>query len=154
MKGPIALEALLSFAFESNNAERPSTSRKLTSLPSVAPTILPFEVATTTTSFNVLQILVLALAAGVAAIQAGPAGEGFLAFLESRRTERGRGADEALPRECGDDERCGSAALDERGDAQSSEERWKAAADAPAQHAPQVGAVQAQDHRCLVEDLC
>ena len=40
-------------------------------------------VATTTTSFNVLQILVLALVAGVAAIKAGPAGEGFLAFNAS-----------------------------------------------------------------------
>lgn len=39
--------------------------------------------ATTAVSFNVLQILVLALAAGVAAIKAGPAGEGFLAFNAS-----------------------------------------------------------------------
>jgi Na+/H+-dicarboxylate symporter len=39
--------------------------------------------ATTTTSFNVLQILVLALVAGVAAIKVGPAGEGFLAFNAS-----------------------------------------------------------------------
>src|SRR5262245_6361817 len=50
MNGPTAVEALLSLALESNSAERPSTSRRLTSLPSVAPTILPFEVATTTTS--------------------------------------------------------------------------------------------------------
>ena len=50
MNGPIAVEALLSFAFESSSAERPSTSRRFTSLPSVAPTIFPFEVATTTTS--------------------------------------------------------------------------------------------------------
>ena len=35
---------------ESSSAERPSTSRRFTSLPSVAPTIFPFEVATTTTS--------------------------------------------------------------------------------------------------------
>ena len=34
----------------SSSAERPSTSRRFTSLPSVAPTILPFDVATTTTS--------------------------------------------------------------------------------------------------------
>ncbi len=39
--------------------------------------------ATTSLSFNVLQILVLALVAGVAAIKAGPAGEGFLAFNAS-----------------------------------------------------------------------
>jgi Na+/H+-dicarboxylate symporter len=39
--------------------------------------------ATTTASFNVLQILVLALVAGVAAIKVGPAGEGFLAFNAS-----------------------------------------------------------------------
>jgi Na+/H+-dicarboxylate symporter len=39
--------------------------------------------ATTTASFNVLQILVLALVAGIAAIKVGPAGEGFLAFNAS-----------------------------------------------------------------------
>src|ERR1043165_3865123 len=50
MNGPIAVEALLSLALDSKSAERPSMSRRLTSLPSVAPTILPFDVATTTTS--------------------------------------------------------------------------------------------------------
>ncbi len=48
--GPMAVEALLSLAFESSSAERPSTSRRLTSLPSVAPTIAPLEFTTSTTS--------------------------------------------------------------------------------------------------------
>ena len=39
MKGPMAQEALLSLALPSNRALRPSMSRRLTSLPSVAPTI-------------------------------------------------------------------------------------------------------------------
>ena len=39
MKGPIAALALLSLALPRRSAERPSTSRRLTSLPSVAPTI-------------------------------------------------------------------------------------------------------------------
>ncbi len=50
MKGPIAVEALLSLALDSSSAERPSTSRRLTSLPSVAPTMAPFEFTTSTTS--------------------------------------------------------------------------------------------------------
>ncbi len=41
MNGPIAVDAWLSFAFDSSSAERPSTSRRFTSLPSVAPTIRP-----------------------------------------------------------------------------------------------------------------
>ena len=41
MNGPSAADALLSLALPSSSAERPSTSRRLTSLPSVAPTILP-----------------------------------------------------------------------------------------------------------------
>src|SRR6202453_1281633 len=41
MKGPSAADALLSFALPSRRAERPSTSRRLTSLPSAAPTIPP-----------------------------------------------------------------------------------------------------------------
>ena len=41
MNGPTAADALLSFALPSRSADRPSTSRRLTSLPSAAPTILP-----------------------------------------------------------------------------------------------------------------
>ena len=41
MKGPIEQEALLSFAFPNNKADLPSTSLKLTSLPRVAPFIMP-----------------------------------------------------------------------------------------------------------------
>ena len=41
MNGPIAQAALLSLALPSSSAERPSTSRRLTSLPSVAPTMRP-----------------------------------------------------------------------------------------------------------------
>ena len=41
MNGPIAALALLSLALPRSSAERPSTSRRLTSLPSVAPTMLP-----------------------------------------------------------------------------------------------------------------
>ena len=40
----MAVEALLSLALESSSAERPSTSRRLTSLPSVAPTMAPLRV--------------------------------------------------------------------------------------------------------------
>src|SRR5690606_41581188 len=50
IKGPIAHEALLSLALLKSNADRPSKSRKLTSLPSVAPTIRPSEVIANTTS--------------------------------------------------------------------------------------------------------
>src|SRR3546814_10778584 len=50
MKGPIAQEALLSFAFDSSSAERPSKSRRLTSLPRVAPTISPRGSTISTTS--------------------------------------------------------------------------------------------------------
>ncbi len=39
--------------------------------------------ASTSLSFNVLQILVISLAAGIAALRVGPAGEGFLAFNAS-----------------------------------------------------------------------
>ena len=46
----MAQEALLSFALLSSSAERPSTSRRLTSLPSVAPTMRPVEATTSTTS--------------------------------------------------------------------------------------------------------
>ena len=48
MNGPIAHEALLSFALPSSSALRPSKSRRLTSLPSVAPTVSPrlFTVST------------------------------------------------------------------------------------------------------------
>src|SRR3954469_10064438 len=48
--GPIAQEALLSLALLNSSAERPSKSRKLTSLPSVAPTIHPVEATASTTS--------------------------------------------------------------------------------------------------------
>ena len=48
--GPTAQEALLSLALPSSSAERPSTSRRFTSLPSVAPTMRPVEATTTTTS--------------------------------------------------------------------------------------------------------
>ncbi len=41
MNGPIAQDALLSFALPSSSALRPSKSRRLTSLPSVAPTTRP-----------------------------------------------------------------------------------------------------------------
>ncbi len=46
----MAQDALLSFALPSSSAERPSTSRRLTSLPSVAPTIRPAEATASTTS--------------------------------------------------------------------------------------------------------
>ena len=42
--GPMAVEALLSLALDSSSAERPSTSRRLMSLPSVAPTMAPLRV--------------------------------------------------------------------------------------------------------------
>ena len=48
--GRSAQEALLSLAFDNSSAERPSKSRRLTSLPSVAPTILPRLDTTSTTS--------------------------------------------------------------------------------------------------------
>ena len=41
MNGPIAQDALLSLALPSSSALRPSKSRRLTSLPSVAPTVRP-----------------------------------------------------------------------------------------------------------------
>ena len=59
--------------------------------------------------------------------------------------QRRRGADEALAGERGDDQRGRRAALDEAGDAEAGEERGEALADALAQDAPQVAAVQAQD---------
>ena len=49
MNGPSAAEALLSLALPSSSAERPSTSRRLTSLPSVAPTIAAAARSTTST---------------------------------------------------------------------------------------------------------
>ena len=49
MKGPMAQEPLLSLARVSSSALRPSTSRRLTSLPSVAPTIWP-RLSTASTS--------------------------------------------------------------------------------------------------------
>src|SRR4051812_47283875 len=48
--GPIAQEALLSFDLPSSSADRPSKSRRLTSLPSVAPTIRPLAATASTTS--------------------------------------------------------------------------------------------------------
>ena len=48
--GPIAQDALLSFALPSSSAERPSTSRRFTSLPKVAATMRPVEDAASTTS--------------------------------------------------------------------------------------------------------
>src|SRR5829696_4758955 len=48
--GPTAQEALLSLALDNNNAERPSKSRRLTSLPSIAPTMAPRLETTSTTS--------------------------------------------------------------------------------------------------------
>ncbi|MBJ7440815.1 MAG: dicarboxylate/amino acid:cation symporter [Sphingopyxis sp.] len=48
-----------------------------------AATKLADEGAATTLSFNVLQIIVLAIAIGAAAVRAGPAGEPFLAFNAS-----------------------------------------------------------------------
>jgi len=48
--GPIEQEALLSFALERRSAERPSKSRRLTSLPRVAPTMRPRPDTTRTTS--------------------------------------------------------------------------------------------------------
>ena len=50
MNGPIDVLALLSLALPSRSALRPSKSRRLTSLPSVAPTILPAALTTITTS--------------------------------------------------------------------------------------------------------
>ena len=50
MNGPTVAEALLSLALDSSSAERPSKSRRFTSLPSVAPTILPLAETTSTTS--------------------------------------------------------------------------------------------------------
>ena len=50
MNGPSDAEALLSLARPRSSAERPSTSRRLTSLPSVAPTMAPLDETTSTTS--------------------------------------------------------------------------------------------------------
>ena len=50
INGPSAQDALLSLALPSNSAERPSTSRKFTSFPKVAPTILPADETIITTS--------------------------------------------------------------------------------------------------------
>src|SRR3954453_10674528 len=50
MNGPRDVDALLSFAFDSSRALRPSKSRRFTSLPSVAPTIFPLLATTSTTS--------------------------------------------------------------------------------------------------------
>jgi hypothetical protein len=50
MKGPIAHDALLSLALPSKSALRPSKSRRLTSLPSVAPTVSPRLLTTSTIS--------------------------------------------------------------------------------------------------------
>src|SRR6266571_228894 len=50
MNGPIAQDALLSFARPSRSALRPSTSRRLTSLPRVTPTIVPALLITRTSS--------------------------------------------------------------------------------------------------------
>ena len=49
-KGPIAQLAFWSFALPSRSAERPSKSRRLTSLASVAPTIAPLEATASATS--------------------------------------------------------------------------------------------------------
>ncbi len=48
--GPIAVADALSLALLSSSAERPSTSRRFTSLPSVAPTMRPAEEMASTTS--------------------------------------------------------------------------------------------------------
>ena len=48
--GPIAQEALLSLAMPSSSALRPSMSRRLTSLPRVAPTIVPLAFTISVTS--------------------------------------------------------------------------------------------------------
>ena len=48
--GPIAQDAVLSFALPSSSAERPSTSRRFTSLPSAAPTTRPLDAIASTTS--------------------------------------------------------------------------------------------------------
>ena len=50
MNGPIAQLAVLSFAFDRSRADRPSKSRRLTSLPKVAPTTSPSGVQASTTS--------------------------------------------------------------------------------------------------------
>ena len=50
MKGPIEHEALLSLALPKRRAERPSTSLKLTSLPRVAPLIMPLLLTAKTIS--------------------------------------------------------------------------------------------------------
>src|SRR6185369_4608491 len=50
MNGPMAHEALLSFALPSRSALRPSMSRRLTSLPSAAPRIRPARSQASTTS--------------------------------------------------------------------------------------------------------
>src|ERR687891_2206272 len=50
MNGPIAQDALLSLALPSRSALRPSTSRRLTSLPRVAPTISPLALIASTSS--------------------------------------------------------------------------------------------------------
>ena len=49
-RDPSAQDALLSFALPRSRAERPSTSRRFTSLPSVAPTIRPLDATARTTS--------------------------------------------------------------------------------------------------------
>ena len=50
MNGPIAALALLSLALPRRSAERPSTSRRFTSLPRAAPTMAPLAATTSTTS--------------------------------------------------------------------------------------------------------
>src|SRR6185436_15511513 len=50
MNGPIAQLPLLSLALPSSNALRPSKSRRLTSLPSAAPTTLPARLIASTAS--------------------------------------------------------------------------------------------------------
>jgi hypothetical protein len=50
MKGPIAQEALLSLALPSSSALRPSMSRRLTSLPRLAPTMSPRLLTASTSS--------------------------------------------------------------------------------------------------------
>src|SRR3546814_15438520 len=50
MNGPSEHEALLSLALPSSSADRPSKSRRLTSLPSVAPSARPSGTTSSTTS--------------------------------------------------------------------------------------------------------
>ena len=71
MSGPMAVEALLSLALESSSAERPSTSRRLTSLPSVAATMPPVLLTSSTTSGSGLFQLEIGMQARLHAVADG-----------------------------------------------------------------------------------